>query len=104
MGMQKFDHIAAKSLDDAVTQLGKFRKSAVVVAGGTDILGILKDEVHPVYPKVVLDLKTIEGLEYIREEGGGLKVGALTTLTTIQKNETVRGKYGLLAEAAHAVA
>ena len=104
MGMHKFDHIAAKSLDDAVTQIGKYRKTAVVVAGGTDILGILKDEVHPVYPKVLVDIKTIEGLSYIREEAGGLKIGALTTLSEITKNGTVRKKYPLLAEAAHAVA
>jgi len=104
MGMQKFEHVAAKSLDDAVKQIGKYRKTAVVVAGGTDILGILKDEVHPVYPKVLVDIKTVGGLAYIREESGGLKVGALTTLTEITKNETVRKKYSLLAQAAHAVA
>ncbi|MDP3178392.1 MAG: FAD binding domain-containing protein, partial [Spirochaetaceae bacterium] len=102
--MRKFDHIAAKSLDDAVAQIGKFRKSAVVVAGGTDILGVLKDEVHPVYPKVLVDLKTIGGLDYIREESGGLKIGALATLAALTKNETVRKKYSLLADAAHAVA
>ncbi len=104
MGMRKFSHVSAKSVDDAVALKGQFRRRAVVVAGGTDILGILKDEVHPVYPHVLIDMKTIEGLGYIREEGGSLRIGALATLAEIATNETVRREYPLLAEAAHAVA
>ncbi|MFZ4617709.1 MAG: FAD-dependent oxidoreductase [Rectinemataceae bacterium] len=102
--MRKFSHVSAKSIGDAVALKGQFRRSAVVVAGGTDILGILKDEVHPVYPQILIDMKTIEGLGYIREEGGCLRIGALATLAEITTNETVRTKYPLLAEAAHAVA
>ncbi len=104
MGMRKFSHVSAKSIGDAVALKGQFRRSAVVVAGGTDILGILKDEVHPVYSKVLIDLKTIAGLDCIREEAGCLKIGALATLADIAANEAVRKKYPLLAEAAHAVA
>jgi NADPH-dependent glutamate synthase beta subunit-like oxidoreductase/CO/xanthine dehydrogenase FAD-binding subunit len=104
MGLRKFDHIAAKSLGEAVAQVGSYRKRAVVVAGGTDILGILKDEVHPVYPQVLIDIKTIEGLDFIREDSGGIAVGALTTLAEVSRNELVRAKYPLLAEAAHEVA
>ena len=68
MGLRKFDHIAAKSLDEAVALVGSYRKRAAVIAGGTDLLGILKDAVHPVYPQVLIDLKAIEGLDFIRED------------------------------------
>ncbi|OHD74239.1 MAG: hypothetical protein A2177_11880 [Spirochaetes bacterium RBG_13_68_11] len=102
--MRKFDHIAVTSLQDAVAQIGKHRKGAAVVAGGTDILGILKDEVRPVYPRVLVDLKRIKGLDSIVEESGGIRIGALTTLAAITKHRTIRGKYPLLADAAHAVA
>lgn len=104
MGMRKFDHIAVKSLDEAVVKVGSYRKKTAVVAGGTDILGILKDEVHPVYHQTLVDIKTIEGLDFIREESGGIKIGALTTLSEITKNKTIRKNFSLLADAAHAVA
>jgi NADPH-dependent glutamate synthase beta subunit-like oxidoreductase/CO/xanthine dehydrogenase FAD-binding subunit len=104
MGMHTFEHIAATSLQDAVAEVGKHRKAAAVVAGGTDILGILKDEVRPVYPRVLVDLKRIKGLDSIVEERGGIRIGALTTLAAITKHKAIREKYPLLADAAHAVA
>ncbi len=104
MGMRKFEHIAATSLSDAATQLGAYRKRAVAVAGGTDILGILKDEVHPVYPQVLVDLKNIEGLDFIREESSGMTIGSMTTLSDIAASKAVKNSIPLLAEAAHAVA
>ena len=58
MGLRNFKHIAAKSLGEATALLGQHKK-AVVIAGGTDLLGILKDAVHPVYPQVIVDLKSI---------------------------------------------
>jgi xanthine dehydrogenase YagS FAD-binding subunit len=72
----------------------------VITAGGTDLLGILKDNLLPEYPEVVVNLKTIAGLDYIKEEGGMLKIGALTRLEDIATNETVLTKYTALAQAA----
>jgi NADPH-dependent glutamate synthase beta subunit-like oxidoreductase len=104
MGLRKFDHVAAKSLDEASALVGSYRKRAAVVAGGTDLLGILKDAVHPVYPQVLIDLKAIEGLDFIREDESGMRIGALATLAEIARNTMVREKLPMLAEAAHAVA
>jgi NADPH-dependent glutamate synthase beta subunit-like oxidoreductase len=102
--MRKFDHLPVASLQEAAAQLSKHRKAAAVVAGGTDILGILKDEVRPVYPRVLVDLKNIRGLDAIVEETGGIRIGAMTTLDAIVKHGTIRQTYPLLADAAHAVA
>ncbi len=104
MGMRTFDHISAKSLDEAVALTGEYRNKSAMVAGGTDIFGILSDEVHPVYPQVLIDLKNIEGMNFIREEKNGITIGALTKLSTIVTSKTVKEKYTLLADAAHAVA
>ena len=104
MGMRSFVHVTAQSLDDARAIAGTYRKRAALVAGGTDLLGILKDRVHPVYPQVLVDLKAIGGLDFIREEGEGLRLGALATLSAIEADPAVRERYPLLAEAAHAVA
>jgi len=104
MGMRKFEHITAISLNDAAIKMGTYKKRAVVVAGGTDILGILKDDVHPVYPQMLIDLKAIPGLDFIREESGGFTIGALTTLSEITSHAGVKKTIPLLADAAHAVA
>jgi NADPH-dependent glutamate synthase beta subunit-like oxidoreductase/CO/xanthine dehydrogenase FAD-binding subunit len=104
MGLRKFEHIAAKTFDEAVAYAGKYRASAALVAGGTDLFGALKDEIHPVYPQVLIDLKTIKGLDGIKEEAGGVTIGTLATLTQITTHPLIKSKFPMLSEAAHAVA
>jgi CO/xanthine dehydrogenase FAD-binding subunit len=74
------------------------------IAGGTDLLGTLKANILPTYPAAVVNLKTIPGMEYIKEEDGMLKIGALTRLADVAANETVKSKFTALAQAAKAVA
>jgi xanthine dehydrogenase YagS FAD-binding subunit len=96
--MRNFTHIDVATVDEAVTALGG--GNAYAIAGGTDLVGTMKDEILPEYPKTVVNLKTIPGLDYIKEEGGMLKIGALTVLEDIAINDTVKSKYTALAEAA----
>ena len=104
MGMQTFDHIAVQSLAEATSVLESEKGKAVAIAGGTDLLGILKDEVHGENPDILVDLKTIKGLDLIKHDAKGITVGALTKLSDLAKDKTVREKIPLLAKAAHAVA
>jgi xanthine dehydrogenase YagS FAD-binding subunit len=99
---KKFAHIDAKSVDEAASILRK--GNATMISGGTDMLGAMRFEILPTYPEVVVNLKTIPGLDYIREEGGMLKIGALTRLEDIAKSDTVRARYTALAEGAHRTA
>jgi xanthine dehydrogenase YagS FAD-binding subunit len=99
--LNKFAHINAKTVEEAVALLRQ--GNAVANAGGTDLLGTLRFEVLPTYPEVLVNLKTIPGLDYIREEGGVLKIGALTRLHDIAGNGTVRAGYTALAQAASRV-
>ena len=88
---------------DAAATLAK--GNAEVLAGGSELLVGLKSMCSPATPPATLvNLKTIPNLAYIKEEGGMLKVGALTTLTAIAKDNTVLTKYTALAQAAKAVA
>lgn len=98
--MRRFKHIDASTIDEAASVLAKYKGKAKVIAGGTDILGLMKDDVLPVYPEVLVNIKAIPSLEYIREEDGLLKIGTLTKLVDIAENEIVRAKYTALAEAA----
>ncbi len=74
-----------------------------MVAGGTDLLGILKDKILPSYPEVIINIKAIPKLDDIKEDKHGLKIGTLTTLSDIAKSPVIREKYKVLAEAADAV-
>ena len=100
--LKKFAHVNAKTIDEAASLLQAGH--AAVLSGGTDLLGTLRFEVLPTYPEVLVNLKTIPGMEYIKEEGGMLKIGAQTRLEDIAKSALVQKKYTALAEGAHRTA
>ena len=90
--MKKFTYIHAKTVDEAVSALGS--ANAWAIAGGTDLVCTLKRNILPDYPAVVVDLKTISpSLDYIREEVGVLKIGALTRLQDIAVNPIINKRY-----------
>jgi xanthine dehydrogenase YagS FAD-binding subunit len=64
----------------------------------------MKDRILPRYPEAIVNLKTIEGLDSIKEEGGLLKIGALALLEDIAHDGIVKAKYTALAEAARRTA
>ncbi len=104
--MKKFNYIAATSLKQAESALAKAGKkeSAKVLAGGTDLLGALKDRIHPESPGTIVDLKSVQGLDYIESDRKLLRIGALTRLQEISTNKEIKENYRLLALAARSVA
>ena len=102
--MKKFAHVNARSIDEAVSFLKRYGDKANVIAGGTDLLGKMKDEILPGYPEALINIKTIPGLEFIKEGGGVLRLGALTRLEDIGTNSMISERYTTLAEAAEKTA
>lgn len=102
--MRKFVHLNARAVDGAVSVLQRYGAKASVIAGGTDLLGKMKDEILPTYPEAIINLKSIPGLDFIKEEEGMLRIGALTRLEDIATNPLVHSRYRALAEAAHRTA
>jgi NADPH-dependent glutamate synthase beta subunit-like oxidoreductase len=102
--MKPFKHFSARSLREASKLLAKYDGKAKVNAGGSDLLSAMRDRITVDYPEVVIDLKTIQGLDYIKKDGKGLKIGALAKLADVAKSPAVREEYKLLAEAAYSVA
>ena len=98
--MKEFKHFNAYSVDEAVALMGRYGERAAVIAGGTDILGKMKDAILPAYPEALVNIKTIQGLNYIKESGGMLSIGALTLLADIADSSIIRSKYAALAQAA----
>lgn len=102
--MRTFTHINAYTVEEALSLLIKNKGKAVLNAGGTDLLGVLKDEILPAYPKIVINIKTIAGLDSIINNKGGITIGALTRLTDIANSPLIKERFPVLAEAARTVA
>lgn len=103
MALPKFEYVAAKSLEEAANLTVEMGGKCMVMAGGTDVIPLLKDRV--VEPEYIVDLKTIEGLDELQYvPGEGLRVGALTKLRAIETSDVVKKELTALADAAHYVA
>jgi xanthine dehydrogenase YagS FAD-binding subunit len=100
--MRPFNHTNATSLAEIKTALSDGKTT--LIAGGTDLLGTLKDNILRDYPVNVINLKTVPGLDYIEEKGGMLRIGAATCLSDIANNQIIQEKYTALAQAASRVA
>jgi len=96
--MRPFNHINAATVEEASAAL--LCEGAVAIAGGGDLLGILKDDILPEYPKTVVNLKSIPGMDSVTLDGGVLVIGALVTLAGISRNPLVLERAPALAEAA----
>jgi len=99
--MKSFENIDVKSVKEAVNLLQKFqqqKKTAAVVGGGSEYLQLMKD--HVVEPDYLINLKTIPGLDYIKEERGAFRIGALTKLADIEMHPTIHEKLLILSSAA----
>lgn len=98
--MRKFKHFNARTVEEAVAALRRFGGRASVMAGGTDLLGKMKDGILPRYPEALINIKTIPGLDSVREEAGGLRIGALATLEDVAENRLIQSRFAALARAA----
>ena len=102
--LMEFNYISPATVDEAVSILKKRTDRACLLAGGTDLLGAMRFEILPEYPETVVNLKAIPGLDYIKEEDGMAKIGALTRLQDIADSPVIKKQYTALAEAARKAA
>lgn len=103
--MKYFEHESAATFDEAVSLLKESPKGkTVVMAGGSDLIGVLKEQILEDYPEKVVDLKTVRGGEYIKQDGDTIEIGALTKLCDIVKSDLLNEKAPVLSQAARSVA
>ena len=92
-----------KTIEEAVRILADHGPEAMIIAGGTDVVPNLQMKLFA--PRVLLDIKPIRALAGIGvEAAGGLRIGALTTLTEIVESPLVRAGYPVLASAVSTIA
>jgi xanthine dehydrogenase YagS FAD-binding subunit len=95
--MRPFEYVSPTTQQQAVSLLGKTWGQAEVLAGGTDLLALMKDDV--VAPKRLVNIKQIHDLHGTSRNAQGLRIGALTTLGDLADDPTVQKDYPALADA-----
>ena len=97
-----FDYHRPASLDEALGLLARYGDGAKVLSGGMSLLPVLKLRLGSFAH--VVDIGRIPGLEYVKEDGGILKIGATTRQATLECSELIRAKYPILADAVPLIA
>jgi len=100
--MPAFELFQPPTVEDAVALVDRYGTKGWVMAGGLDSFDWLKDRIKR--PSVVIDLSQIKELRGVRPANGGVEIGAMTTLTEIVRDPTVRQKFSILSTGAEAAA
>lgn len=95
--MQKFEYASPTTIQQAVALLGNEWGTAEVLAGGTDLLALMKDFI--VTPKRLVNIKDIKELKGIQMSGGALRIGALTTFEEVLDNAQIKQNYPAIWQA-----
>ena len=96
-----FEYFAPATLDEALATLERFGDEGKVLAGGMSLIPVMK--LRFAAPAALVDINRIEGLDHL-SINGGLTIGALVRHKHAEKSELLRGKYGLLGDAAKQIA
>ncbi len=103
MSLPAFQLLRPRTIAEAVALLARHAGNIYVLAGGTDLIPSLKQQLFA--PEYVLDLRLVEELRGIRvREGVGVDIGALTTLSAIEDSELIHREYPVLHGAVATVA
>ena len=97
--MKSFQHIDASDIETAVKALQE--PGVQAIAGGTDLTTELKKDIRA--PKKLVNIKRIPNLRQISATDGGLKIGALTTITELETDTAIRERFGILSQSAGTV-
>ena len=96
--MQAFEYNSPATLKEAVALLGSRWGEADILAGGTDLISLMKDYIHT--PRRVVNIKRIPELNGISRTAAGLRIGAAATLDTLATHAAVKAEYPSLVTAA----
>jgi CO/xanthine dehydrogenase FAD-binding subunit len=92
-----FDYVRPGNLDEAASLLERSGGDAKILAGGQSLVPLLNYRM--LRPRMLIDINQVSELAYLREEGTGLRIGALTRHHTLESSPLVKARFPVLAEA-----
>lgn len=103
MRLPRFSYCEPKTIKEACSLLSQYKDEARVMAGGTDLLGQMRE--GKIMPRYLIGLKSIPDLNYIRyDEAQGLRIGTLVTLNDLATSPIIRDKFDILFQAVQQMA
>jgi len=94
--MKKFDYSRPKTFEEALTLLAHYGEKAKLIAGGTDVIVMIKQKTMA--PDILISLQGIPGLDQIKYNGS-LNIGPMVTHRAIEKSEVIKKDFSALADA-----
>ena len=97
-----FEYHTPSSISDAVALLQQYGEEAKILSGGHSLVPMMKLRIAE--PEHIVDINGIAGLDYIKEEGGVLKIGALVRESDLEHSDLIASKFPIIADAAKLIA
>jgi aerobic carbon-monoxide dehydrogenase medium subunit len=99
---QSFEYCRPGTLPEAVSLLQQHGEAAKILSGGQSLIPMMK--VRLARPEYLIDINQIDGLQYIKEEDGYLKIGGLTREADLEASDLIRSKYPIILDTASLIA
>lgn len=97
-----FEYVAPDTIEEALALVAQYGEDAKVLSGGMSLIPLMK--LRFASPAVIIDINRIQGMDYITEEAGGLRVGGLTRYRTLVRSDLLKARYMCMASCAPQVA
>jgi carbon-monoxide dehydrogenase medium subunit len=94
--MKDFEYFDPKTVKEALPLLSQYKDEAKIIAGGQSLLVIMKQGL--LATEYMVDIKGISDLDYINDDGKGVRIGALTLHRTIEKSPIIKKHFEVLSE------
>jgi carbon-monoxide dehydrogenase medium subunit len=94
--IKEFEYFAPRTVAEALSLLSRYQEEAKVIAGGQSMLVVMKQGL--LAPEYLIDVKGIAELDYIKYDGKGLRIGALTPHRVVEKSPVIIKHYPVLSE------
>lgn len=97
-----FEYFRPNTIPEAIRLLEQHGEEAKILSGGQSLIPMMKLRIAR--PAYLIDINRIDGLSYIREEGGFLRIGGLTREADLESSVLIRTKYPIIHDTAHVIA
>jgi CO/xanthine dehydrogenase FAD-binding subunit len=99
--LRDFSYIKAHSLDEALENLSKYKEECKVLAGGTDLIPLMK--ARSIFAQYIIDVSAIDELKFLKVENDYLRIGAATKISDIVDSKVIENDYAALYKGASQV-